>query len=171
MRTRNLGAALAIALLGVGCGKAGERGQSAASQSAPAAQTAAAQPAGAGASQGQAVFQRVCATCHQLNAQGLPGAFPPLAGSPFANGPAERMIRIVLNGLMGPVEVKGQRFNNVMPPWKTLSDAEISAVLTYVRSSFGNTASAVTPEQVAQVRSATASRASMWTVAELEQQH
>ncbi|MBZ5522714.1 MAG: cytochrome c [Acidobacteriia bacterium] len=167
MRTRGLGAALAMALLGLGCGKSGgEQGQSAASQSTPAAQVAA-QP-GAATSQGQAVFQRVCATCHQLNAQGLPGAFPPLAGSPFAAGPAERMIRIVLNGLMGPVEVKGQRFNNVMPPWKTLSDAEISAVLTYVRSNFGNTASAVTAEQVAQVRAATASRTTMWTVTELE---
>jgi len=169
MRTGLFGAAL-VALLGIGCGKGGEQGQGAASQSAaaaPAPAGATAQPAGA-AADGQAVFLRVCATCHQRNAQGLPGAFPPLAGSPFAAGPAERMIRIVLNGLSGPVEVRGQRFNNVMPPWKTLSDAEIAAVLTYVRSNFGNTGSAVTPEQVAQVRAATASRTTMWTVAELE---
>jgi mono/diheme cytochrome c family protein len=163
MKTSAVGAVLAAALLAA-CAKGGEQGQSAAAQpgAAPAAQVA----SGTGAD-GQAVFLRVCSTCHQRNALGLPGAFPPLAGSPFANGEAERMIKIVLNGLQGPVEVKGQRFSNVMPPWKSLSDGEIAAVLTYVRGNFGNTAAPVTAEQVGQVRAATASRTTMWTVAEL----
>jgi mono/diheme cytochrome c family protein len=55
-----------------------------------------------------------------------------------------------------------------MPPWKSLSDADMAAVLTYVRSSFGNHADAVTPEEVARERAATAGRTTMWTVAELE---
>lgn len=117
---------------------------------------------------GRAVFNRTCVTCHQQNGQGLRGAFPPLAASPFVNGDKARLIKLVLHGLQGPITVSGQRFNNVMPPWKSLSDAELAAVLTYVRSNFGNTAPAVTAAEVAQQRAATASRATMWTVPEIE---
>ena len=117
---------------------------------------------------GRAVFQRTCATCHQQNGQGIRGAFPPLVGSPFVTGDKARLVRLVLHGLTGQLVVGGARYNSVMPPWKTLSDAELAAVLTYVRSNFGNTAGPVTPQDVAQQRAATASRATMWTVAEIE---
>jgi mono/diheme cytochrome c family protein len=117
---------------------------------------------------GRAVFQRTCATCHQQNGRGIRGAFPPLAGSPFVTGDKARLVRLVLHGLTGQLVVGGVRYNNVMPPWKTLSDAELAAALTYVRSNFGNTAGPVTPQDVAQQRAATASRTTMWTVAEIE---
>jgi mono/diheme cytochrome c family protein len=159
-----------VALSACGGGEAssssGSGQPAAAAPAAAAAQPAAAQPAAG--DQGQGVYVRVCATCHQRNGNGLPGSFPPLAGSDYANGDPARLIKIVLHGLQGPLVVRGQRYNNVMPPWKSLSDQEIAAALTYVRSNFGNTAAPVTAEQVAQVRAATASRTTMWTVRELE---
>ncbi|MFC4994206.1 c-type cytochrome [Rubritalea tangerina] len=94
-----------------------------------------------------------CAACHQANGQGLPGAFPPLAESEWVNGPAENLIRIQLRGLMGPITVKGKQYNSVMPPNAAMSDEDIAAVLTYVRSNFGNKASAVTADQVKALRS------------------
>jgi mono/diheme cytochrome c family protein len=111
---------------------------------------------------------RTCVTCHQQNGQGIQGTFPPIAENPVVTGDKARLIRLVLHGLTGPVMVKGTRYNNVMPPWKTLSDAEMAAVLTYVRSNFGNTADAVTAAEVAAERAATASRTTMWTAADLD---
>jgi mono/diheme cytochrome c family protein len=160
-----------VAALAVGaCGGGETSSSNGAGQAAAATPAAAAQPAAGdqGPAQGQAVYQRVCATCHQRNGNGLPGSFPPLAGSDFASGDPARLIKIVLHGLQGPLEVRGQRYNNIMPPWRSLSDREIAAALTYVRSSFGNSASAVTADQVAEVRAATAGRTAMWTVRELE---
>ena len=122
------------------------------------------------AATGQQVYQR-CATCHQATGLGIPGAFPPLAGSEWATAAnAALPIRIVLKGLQGPVTVKGQRFASAMPAYGTgqpLSDADVAAVLTYVRSAWGNRASAVTPAEVAHERTATASRTTQWTAADL----
>ncbi|HXY20114.1 MAG TPA: cytochrome c [Gemmatimonadales bacterium] len=136
----------------------------AASAAAPAAATAAAAPAG------QQVFQR-CAVCHQTTGLGIAGSFPPLAGSEWATAANPSLpIRIVLHGLQGTVTVNNQRFANAMPAFGTgqpLSDAEVAAVLTYVRSSWGNAASAVTAEQVAAERTATASHTGMWSATEL----
>jgi mono/diheme cytochrome c family protein len=119
---------------------------------------------------GQQIYQR-CATCHQATGLGIPGAFPPLAGSEWATAAnAALPIRIVLRGLQGPVTVKNQRFNSAMPAYGTgqpLSDADVASVLTYVRSSWGNQASAVTPAQVAGERSATAAHTTPWTAADL----
>lgn len=110
-----------------------------------------------------------CATCHQANGQGLPGAFPPLAGSEYATAAdATIPIRIVLLGAQGPITVKGQRFNSTMPSWASLSDADLAAALTYVRSHWGNTASAVTAAQVAAERRALAGRTRALTGAEIE---
>jgi mono/diheme cytochrome c family protein len=138
-----------------------------------AQQTAQVPAAGGGAGSdrpdGAVVYQR-CATCHQPTGVGTPGVFPPLAGSGIANGPASIPIRIVMRGLMGPVTVKGQEFNGVMPAYGIgveMTDAEVAAVLTHVRSSFGNKGGAVTPEEVARERAAIASKAGPWTAAEL----
>ena len=79
--------------------------------------------------------------------------FPPLAGNPVANGPADKMIAIVKNGLSGKISVNGTSYNGQMPAWKgTLSDSDIAAVITYVRSSWGNHGSAVTASQVTAVK-------------------
>ena len=117
---------------------------------------------------GRDVYQRTCQTCHQANGRGMPNTFPPIAGSEIINGDKRKLIRLVLHGLQGPITVGGQRFNNVMPPWKSLSDAEMAAVLTYERSNFGNSSGPVTAEEVARERAATASRTTMWTLQELD---
>ncbi|HZL43375.1 MAG TPA: cytochrome c [Verrucomicrobiae bacterium] len=105
---------------------------------------------------GRMVYNKpTCVACHQASGQGNPGQFPPLAASEWVNEPEPgRMIRLVLNGLQGPITVKGQSFNNSMVAWNMLSDQEIAAVITYVRQNkeWGNNAPAVTPAQVKSVR-------------------
>lgn len=94
------------------------------------------------------LYKSKCSACHQATGAGLPNVFPPLAESEWVNGPAENLIRIQLRGLMGEITVKGKKYNSVMPPNVAMTDEEIASVLTYVRSNFGNKASAVTPEMV-----------------------
>src|SRR5947199_8664463 len=103
---------------------------------------------------GKKIFSANCQTCHQANGLGVAGQYPPLAGSEFATGGSRRMAMIVLKGLQGPVEVKGQKYGTaVMQPWdKTLTDKQIGDVMTYERSEWGNNASPVTPEQIAAMR-------------------
>ena len=118
-----------------------------------------------------AVSYAVCGGCHQGTGLGVPGQFPPLAGSEFVNGGTERLVRIALSGLQGQIVVKGQSFNTPggMPPQGlSMGDQDIANVLTYVRNSFGNTGSLVTKEMVAKVRADAASHAAQWTAAELE---
>lgn len=95
----------------------------------------------------------VCAACHGQGGEGG-AAGPPLAGSEWVTGPAENLIRIQLRGLRGPIEVKGVTYDFPagMAPLAYQSDEQIAAVLTYVRKSFGNSASAVSAEQVAALR-------------------
>ena len=108
--------------------------------------------AGAPAGNGAKVYQTNCSSCHQVNGEGSPGAFPPLAGNPVVTGDPAKVIHIVKFGLSGAVTVNGKTFNGMMPAWGTqLSNADIAAALTYVRSSWGNKASAITEAQVAAV--------------------
>jgi mono/diheme cytochrome c family protein len=116
---------------------------------------------------GEQVFSTVCAACHQTTGLGLPGAFPPLAGSDWASGDPETPIRIVLAGLSGPVKVSGADFNSMMPPPPGLDDEKIAAVLTFVRSHFNNKASEVTKDQVAAVRASLHGRSTPFTAEEL----
>src|SRR5213596_173759 len=108
---------------------------------------------------GKKIFAANCQTCHQANGLGVPGQYPPLAGSEFTTGGSRRPAMIVLKGLQGPVTVKGQKFGSaVMQPWdKTLTDQKIADVLTYERSEWGNSASPVTAEQIAALRKELAS--------------
>lgn len=124
---------------------------------------------------GKKVYATVCAACHMANGLGLPGAFPPLAGSEWVTGSEERLIRIVLHGLQGPVKVKGVDFNSMMPPTGrvpgsgfNLSDDRIAHVLTYIRQEWGNQAGPIAPEKVAAVHAKEAARSKPWTAAELE---
>jgi mono/diheme cytochrome c family protein len=120
--------------------------------------------------EGAKVFNTACVACHQGNGQGLAGQFPPLAGSEWvvAEGP-NRIIRIVLNGVAGPLNVKGADFNNAMPPWKeSLTDTQIAAVITYIRSDWGNKAGRVTADQVKKWRDKDGSRGEPMNAAELQ---
>ena len=116
-----------------------------------------------------------CTTCHQANGQGLPDAgFPPIAGTKWSNGNPDRLIKLTLNGLMGPIEVNGKKYPGQVPmtPFGAiLNDKEIASVLTYVRNSFGNKASAIQPDQVARVREEIKDKVGLFSPEELLQQH
>jgi mono/diheme cytochrome c family protein len=104
---------------------------------------------------GREIFLKLCAICHQPDGAGKDGVAPPLVGSEWALTPGGgRMVRIVLNGMTGPVRVRGRDWNLTMPPWReNLTDDQIAVVLTYVRSQLGsNHAGPVTSEFVAAVR-------------------
>jgi nitrite reductase (NO-forming) len=103
---------------------------------------------------GQRTFVSICAACHQPSGLGMPGAFPPLAGSDFLNADKPRAIGVVLNGLSGEVTVNGKKFNSVMPAFG-LSDEDIANALTFVYSKWGNAGHEVTPAEVKTVRAAT----------------
>jgi len=100
---------------------------------------------------GEVIYNTNCAACHQPSGVGVPLAFPPLAKSDFLNVDKVRAIKTVTGGLQGEVTVNGQHFNGVMPSW-SLSDEDISNVLTYVYNSWGNSGSEVTPAEVKQNR-------------------
>lgn len=131
----------------------------------------AAAPVSIAAAQNGAQLYARCATCHQADGKGITGAFPPLAGSEWVIGKPDAAIRILLHGLQGAITVKGAVYNNAMMAYGTgqaMTDAEVAAVLTYVRSNFGNKAAPVTAQQVATIRAATKSRNKPWTEAELK---
>jgi mono/diheme cytochrome c family protein len=162
--SRAITAALAVTLAACGGGDGGDTTDTTdvGMDTPPAAQTA---------SNGETEYLNACGTCHQATGEGMAGAFPPLAGSDIVILPSpDRMIAIILKGLQGPVTVKGVEYNSVMAPWESmLTDEQIAAITTYERSSWGNTASAVTVDQVAAVRSRVADRTTAWTIAELEE--
>ncbi len=120
--------------------------------------------------QGKALYAATCLACHQDHGKGLPGIAPPLADSPWAEGSEQRLIRIALGGIGGPLTVGNETFNLVMPGFTgnpLADDAGIAAILTYVRNAWGNRAPAVQAEAVRAVRAATATRTEPWTVEEL----
>ena len=101
---------------------------------------------------GKKVYDAVCLACHMRNGTGVPGMHPPITESDFVNGDPEKLIKIVLQGLSGEVEIKGEIYNSIMPPQAQLTDQQIADVLTFVRGSFGNTSGAITVDQVKKVR-------------------
>lgn len=101
---------------------------------------------------GEEVYKKHCQVCHQTNGSGNPGMYPPLDDTEMVNGDKDELIEIILNGMSGEIEVKGEIYNQVMIPHNFLSDKEIADLLTYVRNSFGNSSSPVTEEEVAEVR-------------------
>ena len=107
---------------------------------------------------GGQIFAAKCVACHQATGLGMPGVFPPLAGSEWVLGSDKVLVQIPLHGITGAVQVKGATYNGSMPVFNTLSDAEIAAVLTYVRSQWGNAAPTVSLATVAAGRKATQSR-------------
>jgi mono/diheme cytochrome c family protein len=124
---------------------------------------------------GQGIYSQTCFACHQSSGLGTPGMYPPLAGSEWVNEPdPSRMIRIMLDGLTGPITVKAQQWpgTTLMPGFRGVgpSDEDLANIATFVRKSWGNNAPAVTPEQVKAVKEATANHAGRsWTAAELLQ--
>lgn len=113
---------------------------------------------------GGQIYAANCQACHQANGQGLPGVFPPLAGSQWVTGEPSALTQILLHGLTGPIEVLGITYNGTMPAFgKQLSDEEIAAVATHIRSRWSNSASPVDAAAVAAARQSTASRSGPWS--------
>ena len=106
-----------------------------------------------GATSGASVYSTNCSGCHGAQGQGQPGAFPPLAKNPTVTGDPAKVIHIVSYGLSEKITVAGSTYNGQMPPWKgQLTNAQIAGVISYIRSSFGNSAAAVTEADVAKVQ-------------------
>jgi mono/diheme cytochrome c family protein len=107
--------------------------------------------AGGATAKGAQIYAQNCASCHQAGGAGVPGGFPPLAGNPYVTGPPTPVIHTLLYGLSG-AQVEGKSYAAQMPPWKgTLSNGDIAAVITYIRSAWGNKGSPVTAADVAKV--------------------
>jgi nitrite reductase (NO-forming)/hydroxylamine reductase len=145
---RQLLAALAGSLLIVACSQADEQ--------AGAAKVHAAETAAGSFDElmaaGKGVYEANCGACHQPNGKGLPGAFPPLAGSDFLAGKREDVLAVALFGLSGPITVNEQEYNAVMPSMGHLQDKDLAAALTYVFNSWGNSYAAVSAAEVAELR-------------------
>jgi cytochrome c553 len=108
------------------------------------------------------LFTNNCAVCHQANGQGLPGQFPPLAGSSWVLQDPETPVRVMLLGIQGEIQVEGSTFNGVMPSQGHLNDEQIAILATYIRSQWGNAAEPVDAALVARVRAELAGRATSW---------
>ncbi|HZN67573.1 MAG TPA: PVC-type heme-binding CxxCH protein [Tepidisphaeraceae bacterium] len=117
--------------------------------------------------EGRVLFGATCAACHQAGGEGLEGKAPPLRGSPWVTGHDGRLVRIVLNGVRGPIHVNDQVLNMEMPGLPTLDDRQVAAILTYARREWGHAADPVDPESVAKVREQTKGRGDAWTEGEL----
>lgn len=118
---------------------------------------------------GPTIYAATCKACHQANGLGTPGQFPPLVGSEWVTGSEERLLRIILHGVTGEIEVEGETFNGAMPTWGPLfKDEELAAVATYVRNSWGNKAAPVSAATVTRVRLKYQTRTTPWTVKELQ---
>ena len=115
---------------------------------------------------GEKVFKLRCASCHQANGLGLAGQFPPLAKSKWATSDPGLISKIIIKGLKGEIQVKGQTYgsnpaqNMVAVP---IDDREIANVVTYVRQAWGNEASEVSPEEVSGFRAESSNQEGQWT--------
>ena len=102
---------------------------------------------------GKVVYKKNCAVCHLKNGKGVPHTFPPIVKSDYLkNNSKEHLIKLILNGQKGKIVVNGKKYNNVMLPFKKLSDYEIAAVLTYINNSFGNSGPEYFSEEIKKQR-------------------
>ncbi|MFO7754840.1 MAG: cytochrome c [Bacteroidales bacterium] len=102
---------------------------------------------------GKKVYDRECLVCHQSDGSGVPNMHPPITDSESVSGNTDSLIVLILDGMEGPVVVKGEQYNSIMPPLKNvLNDQEIADLINYLRNSFGNSGEFVKPEDVAAMR-------------------
>lgn len=109
-------------------------------------------PHQASIARGRTLYGQTCAACHQVDGQGLAGLAPPFDGSEWLEKPISELAKITVNGLSGPIKVKGVDWNMVMPGWPHLSDQEVADVLNYVLAQWSNKTRLVKPDQVARQR-------------------
>ena len=118
-------------------------------------------------SAGRPIFTAVCAACHQASGAGLDGLAPPLLDSEWVLGSPERLVRVVLQGLSGPIKVRGRTYAGDMPAFGGFADEDLAAVLTYIRQEWGHAASPIEPAQIASIRAAAAGHYGAWSAEEL----
>ncbi len=117
--------------------------------------------------EGADLFESYCSACHQYDDSGT-GEAPPLDNSPWVTGPAERLIRIILHGVEGRIEIGGKIYNREMPGFGgILSDRQISALATYTRNRFGAGDAPVATTDVQRIREEHAGRKEYWPAREL----
>jgi mono/diheme cytochrome c family protein/glucose/arabinose dehydrogenase len=117
---------------------------------------------------GHNLFSVTCAACHQPTGLGAPGVAPPLIDSEWVLGSDERLGRIVLQGVQGPLKAAGTAFDSTMPSWaSSFSDEQIAGILTYIRRNWEQGAPPVKPAAIKAIREATAKHDGAWTGAEL----
>ena len=116
---------------------------------------------------GKALYLVSCSACHQPNGQGSEGIAPPLAGTQWPDESEDRLARIVLHGLRGPITVAGKEYNLEMPAMGFFDDQEIAAILTYIRTTWGKSSKPITENTIKRIRAQTHNRADSWTVEEL----
>ena len=119
---------------------------------------------------GKQTYAGLCAACHQPTGKGLDGLAPPLADSEWVNGNPERIIKVVMHGLRGPIKVKGVTYSYDMPAAGFLTDVQITGVLTYLRREWDHEAAPVPLELVQKIRVETKGRTDAWTEGELSKQ-
>ncbi len=113
---------------------------------------------GAPAVDGKQLYGGKCAACHQATGLGVAGVFPPVAASEWVLGDEKILTNILLHGVAGEMVVKGNTYKGAMPAWKSLSDDELAAVLTYIRSDWGNAAAPIKAETIKSQRELTKAR-------------
>lgn len=102
---------------------------------------------------GKKVYDRACLACHQADGSGVPYMHPPITESESVSGNTDSLIVLILEGMEGPVMIKGEKYNSIMPPLKdVLDDQEIADLINYLRNSFGNSGEFVKPEDVTEMR-------------------
>ena len=117
---------------------------------------------------GRELYAEQCYACHQTDGKGMAGLAPPLRGSEWVLGPEERLVRIALHGVLGPIEVAGETYEMApMPGHAQLPDRDIAALLTYVRRAWDHEVEPVAPATVARIRAAEAGHGS-WTAESLK---
>ncbi len=117
---------------------------------------------------GKRVFTNKCQVCHQQTGTGVPGVYPPLAGSDWMGKSPEILVRIVLNGLAGEITVNGNQYNSAMTAFGAeLSDKQIAEVLSYVRNSWGNEYPLIEESEVTAIREAVGTRSTTYSADEL----
>lgn len=116
---------------------------------------------------GRDLFMISCGACHQPHGRGQDGLAPPIRNSDWILGPPERLVRIVLHGLQGPIEIKGKKWELAMPGLAVFDDEQLSSILTYVRREWGHEGAPIDPPYVGKIRAKYGDRFDMWTVEEL----
>lgn len=112
---------------------------------------------------GAQIYAANCQACHQATGQGLPGVFPPLANSEWVKGEPSTLVQIIVHGMTDSIEVAGTTYNGAMPTFGTqLSDAEIAAVASHIRSQWGNNAAAIEANTVATAHKASEAQSEPW---------